>query len=347
MNPPIGNTMKASRIISGSNGGRLEIHDIPAPAPGPGQVLVRVMASGLNRGEIKQVRETKTGAPKTTGVEFAGVVEALGTGVEDLRLGQHVAGHGPGGQAELVVAAARAVVPVPDTLPWAEAAAFLNVFVTAHDALVVNGELRAGETVLVNAASSGIGLAAIQIAALMGASKVFATSRSAAKVARLRDFGVTNAIDVSAHDQLEAVMAATEGRGVDIIIDSLGAGVFETNLKSLAVKGRLVNMGRMAGSMTQFDMTELWLRRLKLIGVTFRTRSEEERLQCIEAAARDLGPLLAAGRIQLPVDRVYPLERVAEAHAYMETDKHFGKIVLAVDSSIPVTAPAATSTATA
>lgn len=339
--------MKASRIVPGPDGGRLEIQDIPTPAPGPGQVLVRVMAAGLNRGEIKQVRDARSGAPKTSGVEFAGVVAALGDGVAGLRVGDRVAGHGPGGQAEFVVAPARAVVRLPDNLPWPEAAAFLNVFVTAHDALVVNGELRAGVTVLVNAASSGIGLAAIQIAALMGASKVFATSRSAAKVARLKAYGVTHAIDTSKEDQLEAVMAATGGRGVDIVIDTLGASVFEANLKSLAVKGRLVNIGRMGGAVTQFDITELWLKRLKLIGVTFRTRSEEERLQCIEAAAHDLLPLLEAGRIQLPVDCVYPLERIAESLTYMETDRHFGKIVLAVDPGVAVTAPAAAATAAA
>lgn len=333
--------MKASRIVPGPQGGRLEIQDVPAPVAGPGQVLVHVMASGLNRGEIKMVRDATAGAPRTTGVEFAGVVAALGAGVTQVKVGDHVAGHAPGGQAELAVADARAVIRLPHSLPWAEAAGFINVFITAHDALVMNGELREGETVLVNAASSGIGLAAIQIAALLGASKIFATSRSAAKVARLREYGVTHAIDVSREDQVEAVMAATGGRGVDIVIDSLGAAVFPANMKCLAVKGRLVNIGRMAGAATQLDLAELWLKRLKLIGVTFRTRSEEERLQCIEAAARDLLPLLEAGRIKLPVDRVYPLERIAEAHAYMETDRHFGKIVVAVDPQVPTDAPVA------
>jgi NADPH2:quinone reductase len=337
--------MKASRIVPGPQGGRLEIQDVPAPQPGPGQVLVRVMASGLNRGEIKMVREATSGQPRTAGVEFAGVVAAVGAGVGNVRPGDHVAGHGPGGQAEFVVAAARAVVAVPKDLPWPEAAAFLNVFITAHDALVTNGEFRAGDTVLVNAASSGIGLAAVQIASLLGASKVFATSRSAAKVARLKEYGVTHAIDVSREDQAEAVLAATGGRGVDIVIDSLGAAVFAANLKCLAVKGRLVNIGRMAGAVTQFDMTEMWLKRLKLIGVTFRTRSEEERLACIEATARDVLPLLQAGRIKLPVDRVYPLDRSAEAHAYMETDQHFGKIVLAVHPEVRVDAPAAATAA--
>lgn len=332
--------MKSAQIVPGPAGGHLEIQEIPTPVAGAGQVVVRVMASGLNRGEINQVRNAKSGGPLSIGVEFAGVVSEVGPDVTTLQIGDHVAGHGSGGQSEYVLAEARAVMRVPRSLPWFEAAAFPNVFITAHDALVVNGGLRAGDTVLINAASSGIGLAAIQIAAQLGASQVFATSRSADKVARLKEYGVTHPIDVSREDQVEAVMAATGGRGVDIIIDSVGAPVFDANLKSLAVKGRLVNIGRMGGSMTQFDLTQLWLKRLQLIGVTFRTRSEEERLACVEACARDLLPLLEAGRIKFPVDRVLPLERIAEAHAYMETDQHFGKIVLAVDKSLVPAEPA-------
>lgn len=333
--------MKAMRIVPGPQGGHLEYQEVPLPTPGPGQVVVRVMASGLNRGEIKMVRDAKAGGPRTTGVEFAGVVHSVGPDVTQVQVGDHVAGHGGGGQAEYVLAAARAVMPVPRTLGWAEAAAFPNVFITAHDALVVNGELRAGETVLVNAAASGVGLAVIQLAALMGASKVFATSRSADKAERLMAYGATHPIDVSKEDQAAAVLAATDGRGVDIIIDMVGAPVFEANIQSLAVKGRLVNLARMGGAVAKFDMTELWLKRLKLIGATFRTRTEEERLTCIEACARDTLPLLEAGRIQLPVDRVYRLEDLADAHAYMETDQHVGKIVLAVDPSVAANAPVA------
>lgn len=332
--------MKAARIVPGPQGGRLEIQEVSMPVPGPGQVLVKVMAAGLNRGEINLVRSALTGAAQTAGVEFAGIVAAVGAGVDKLREGDHVAAHGPGGQAEYALAEARAVMRLPRRLAWPEAAAFPNVFITAHDALVTNGELRQGQTVLVNAASSGIGLAAIQIAVRMGAAAVLATSRSADKIARLQAYGVTRAIDTSREAQTEAVKAATGGRGVDIIIDTIGAPVLDANMKSLAVRGRLVNIGRMGGSVAQIDLTDLWLKRLKLIGVTFRTRSEEERLACVEACARDLLPLLEAGRIELPVDRVYPLERIAEAHAYMESNRHFGKIVLAVDERVKAAAAA-------
>ncbi len=326
--------MKAVRIVPGAAGGSLVIHEVPTPAPRAGEVLVRVMASGLNRGEINLVRNARSGDPKPAGVEFAGVVAQVGAGVVNVCEGDRVMGHGPGGQAEYVVADARAVMPVPQGLSWVEAAAFPNVFITAHDALVTNGRFKAGDTVLVNAASSGIGLAAIQIAAKLGAKQVLATSRSADKAARLREYGVDCPIDLSSQDQLEMVHAATGGRGVDVIVDSVGGTVFETNLRCLAVQGRLVNLGRMGSSTAQIDLTELWLKRLHLIGVTFRTRTEEERLACIEACARDVLPLLAEGRIKLPVERVYAMDELAQAHAYMETNQHFGKLVLALDAEV-------------
>ncbi|MCJ0762369.1 zinc-binding dehydrogenase [Variovorax terrae] len=330
--------MKAAMIVPGPQGGHLEIQEVPRPAAGAGQVVVQVMASGLNRGETYRVPEAKSGDPLKAGIEFAGIVSQVGPDVRNVREGDRVAGHGWGGQAEFVLAAARAVMPMPSTLSWAEAASVVNVFVTAHDALVTNGEFRAGQSVLVNAATGGIGLAAVQLAAALGASQVFATSRSAAKLARLREYGVTHGIDLSTQNAARAIVDATEGRGVDIVIDSVGGSVFESNVQSLAVRGRLIHLARMGGSaISQLDLAQLWLKRLKLIGVTFRTRSEEERLACIEACARDVLPLLQAGRIKLPIDRVFPLSELAQAHAYMETDQHFGKIVIAVGDSAAAT----------
>ena len=165
----------------------------------------------------------------------------------------------------------------------------------------------------------------------LGAKPVIATSRSAAKIARLTDYGVDLAIDTSREKQLDAVMAATDKRGVDVIIDTVGGTVFAENLESLAVKGRLINIGRMGSSTAQIDITQLWAKRLKLIGVTFRSRSEEERLAVVEACARDLLPALEAGKLKWPIDRTFPLEALADAHAYMERDQHFGKIVISVD----------------
>ena len=322
--------MYAVRVIPAAAGGRVEVQEVPQPVAGSRQVLVRVRASGLNRGEITQAKDRRSGEPITAGVEFAGEVADVGAEVTSWKPGDRVMGHGRECQAQYVLSDPRALMRVPDAMSWIEAATFPNVYVTAHDALVVNGELKRGESVLVNGASDGVALAAIQIAALFGAKPVIATSRSAAKLERLTALGVDVAID-SARSQAEAVMAATGNRGVDVIVDTVGGPAFEQNMNSLAIKGRLVQIARLGGSTAQIDLSVLWLRRLKLVGVTFRTRSEEERLACIEACARDLLPHLEAGRIRSVVDRTFPLEKVVEAHAYMQRSEHFGKIVLTVE----------------
>ncbi|SPA30991.1 Acryloyl-CoA reductase [Cupriavidus taiwanensis] len=323
--------MKAVRVVPGPEGGKVEVQDIPVPAAAAGQVLVRVRAAGLNRGEINQAKELRSGNTITTGVEFAGEVAEVGEGVTGWRVGDRVMGHGRGCQAEYVVADPMALIPVPDGLSWIDAAAFPNVFITAHDALVTNGRLVAGEAVLVNGASGGVAMAAIQIASLMGARPVIASSRSAAKLDKISQFGVDVGIDASCEDQVEAVMAATGNKGVDIIIDTVGGPVFEANMQSLAVKGRLVNIARLGSATAQIDLTQLWLKRLQLIGVTFRTRTEQERLECIQACARDMLPLLRAGRVRLPIDRTFAMTDIDAAHAYMKQDQHVGKIVLLID----------------
>jgi len=323
--------LKAIRVIPGTEGGRVEVQEIPTPEVGPEQVLVRVRAAGLNRGEINQAKELRTGGTITAGVEFAGEIAAVGAGVAGWHVGDRVMGHGKGCQAEYVLAHPLALMPVPEGMPWIDAAAFPNVFITAHDALVVNGGLKAGESVLINGASGGVAMAAIQIASLMGARPVIAQSRSAAKLDRVCQYGADVGIDSSRDDQVEAVMRATDNRGVDIIIDTVGGPVFEANIKSLAVKGRLVNIARLGSATAQIDLTQLWLKRLHLIGVTFRTRSEQERLECIQACARDMLPFLREGRVRLPIDRTFSLTDIHAAHAYMKEDQHVGKIVLIVD----------------
>ena len=319
--------MQAAQIRPGPDGGTLSVAEVPTPSPGPGEVLVRVRASGLNRGELAQVANARGPSPLLIGVEFAGEVAAVGAAAGPWRIGDRVMGHGTGGQAQYVVAAPLALMAVPDSLSWIDAAAFPNVFITAHDALITNGQLRAGESVLVNAASSGIGIAAIQIAKAMGADPVIAASRSSSKLARLAALGVEATIDVSAEDQADAVSRLTS-HGVDVIIDSVGGTVFEANLKCLAIQGRLVNIGRLGSSTATIDLAELWLKRLKLIGVTFRTRTEQERLACVQACARDLLDPLRQGRLRMPIDRTFRLQDIAAAHDYMRQDQHFGKIVL-------------------
>ncbi|SDR62257.1 zinc-binding dehydrogenase [Paraburkholderia tuberum] len=322
--------MKAVRVVPTPDGGKIEIQGIPVPQVGAGQVLVKVRAAGLNRGEINQARELRSGNVITAGVEFAGEVAEVGDGVSGWREGDRVMGHGRNCQAEYVVSDPLALMPIPQNLSWIDAAAFANVFVTAHDAVVTNGQLRKGESILVNGASGGVAMAAIQIASVLGAKPVIAMSRSAAKLDKLARFGVDVGIDSSRESQVDAVMAATDRRGVDVIIDTVGGPVFEANMECLAVKGRLVNIARLGSATAQIDLTKLWLKRLKLIGVTFRTRTEQERLECIQACARDLLPFLEAGRLGLPIDRTFSIDAIADAHAYMQLDQHVGKIVLTV-----------------
>lgn len=323
--------MRAVRVIPNSAGGIVEMQDIPAPVAGADQVLIRVRAAGLNRGEINQARELRAGDPITAGVEFAGEVVGVGPGGSRWREGDRVMGHGRGCQAQYVLAHPLALMPIPENISWIEAAAFPNVFITAHDAVVTNGELKSGEAVLVNGASGGVALAAIQIASLLGAKPVIATSRSAAKLEKIAALGVDVVIDMSRQSQTTVVMEATNKHGVDLIIDTVGGTVFQENMKSLAIKGRLVHIARLGSATAEIDLAQLWLKRLKLIGVTFRTRSEQERLECIQACARDMLPFLGAGRIQLPIDRTFPMESIGEAHAYMKSEQHVGKIVLTLD----------------
>ncbi|HSW20491.1 MAG TPA: zinc-binding dehydrogenase [Ramlibacter sp.] len=323
--------MKAVRVIPHPDGGRIEIQDIPVPGVTEGKVLVRVRASGVNRGEITQARDRLSGLPGTVGVEFAGEVSAVGAGVTTWREGDRVMGHGRECQAEYVLADPLALMPVPDKLGWIEAASFPNAFITAHDAVVTNGELARGESILVNAASGGVAWASLQIASLLGASTVIATSRSADKLAGLSQYGVDVGIDTSRQSLLEGIMAATDKRGVDVIIDMVGAPAFEENVKGLAVRGRLVNIARLGGETATLDLGQLWLKRLRLIGVTFRTRSEAERLACIQACARDMLPFLQEDKIRWAIDRTFALEDVHSAHAYLMAGKHSGKIVLTVD----------------
>jgi len=324
--------MKAVRVLPGADGGSLAVQDIPVPKPGPGEVLVRVRASGINYGEIKYMREHRTGSAMTAGVEFAGEVASVGEQVSGWREGDRVMGHGRNCHAQYVVVFPLALMPVPEDVSWTEAAVFPNVFITAHDALITNGELKAGESVFINGASGGVGMAAIMVAAALGARPVIASSRSDEKLKRLAGYGVDVGINASRDAQVEAIMAATDGRGVDVILDTIGGTVFEDHVRSLAIKGRLVNLARLGGASTaQLDLNLLWLNRLKLMGATFRTRSEQERLACIQACARDLLPHYREGKLRLPIARTFPMDAIGDAYAYIERSQHMGKIALIAD----------------
>lgn len=320
--------MRAVLFVPRPGGAVPEVHEVPAPVAGPGEALVKVHAAGLNRGEMSVRRALTSGAPQPTGIEFAGEVVALGAGASRRKVGDRVMGHWRAGQAEYVAVDERLLVPAPERLSWIEAGAWLNVFCTAHDAMVTNAGLKAGESVLINAASSGIGVAALQIARLIGAAPVIGSSRSAAKLEKLRDYGLQVGLDASAPPQ--AVRKATGDKGVDVLIDSIGGPALQRNLESMAVLGRLVSVGRLAANSGPIDLDLLALKRVKLIGVTFRTRSKDERIECVQRCAADLLGALADGRLQPVIQGSFRMSEIQAAHECMERDEHIGKLVIEI-----------------
>ena len=327
-------TMKAWFAVPGPEGAVFELREAPVPAPGPGQVVVAVRAAGTNRGELIRGAQLRAGSPAANparaGGEFAGEIAALGDGVSGWKTGDRVMGRGAGSYAQYAVASPRALMRIPDGMAWAEAAAIPNVFVTAHDALVTNAAAAPGEAVLVTAGPSGVGTAAIQIARHLGANPVLATTRSPAKAAALRALGAHEVIDTREPGWVEAVLRATGGRGVDVIIDHVGGPMLADNIQVLALQGRLVSVGRNAGRVGDCDLDEVARKRARIIGVTFRTRTPEESLVCSERFATHLLDAVAQGALKPVLDRTFPFARLHDAHKYMLSDAQTGKIVLAV-----------------
>lgn len=317
--------MRAVMFIPAPGGATVEVREVDRPSPGPGEALIRVRAAALNRGEIGVRQGLTSGAPQPTGIEFAGEVAALGEGAKRFKEGDRVMGHWRAGEAEYVACDERLLVPVPRRLSWVEAGGWLNVFTTAHDAMITNAGLKAGQSVLINAASSGIGVAALQIARFFGAKPVIGSSRVPAKLDKLKPHGLQ--VGVAAGDTA-AVLAATDKKGVDVLVDSVGGPAAAHSLECMAVLGRWVSVGRLGGNTGAIDLDRLAFKRVKLIGVTFRTRSKEERIACVQACARDLLEALGDGHLNPVIERSFRMEDVRAAHAAMESDQHIGKLVL-------------------
>jgi putative PIG3 family NAD(P)H quinone oxidoreductase len=265
------------------------------------------------------------------GLEFAGEVIELGERVEGFVLGERVMGLlAGGGQAEQIRIHHRQAMKIPANLSWAEAGALPEVYITAHDAFRQAG-LVSGERVLVHAAGSGVGVAAIQIAKAMGAAQVIGTAGGGSKLERAQELGLDVGINYREQpDFAEAVLAATDGRGVDVILDSVGGDYWERNLRSLATKGRVVIIGFMGGAKVDSSLALLLQRRATVIGTTLRVRPLEEKAQATRAFEKSVLPHIASGRVRVIVDRAFALSDVAEAHAYLESNESFGKVVLEI-----------------
>jgi len=329
--------MQAIVIVSSADGGTLECRDVPDPTPRPGEVLVRIRATGLNRADLAQRRgaypRPATGgdsALNIAGLEAAGEVAGLGEGVVDFAIGDRVMAMCAGGYAEYTTIDHRLAVRVPERLSWEEAAAVPVAYMTEHDALITNARLQAGESVLVHAASSGVGVAAIQIAKFWGAKPVMGTSGVTEKLAALAAQGLDQGINYRTENFADAVLAATNGTGVDVVIDHVGGPHFHDNMRCMALRGRLVSVGRLGGKMGELDLDFLALRRLHLMGVTFRTRTLAERIAITQRCVADLLPALADGRIRPLINRVFPLRDALAAQDYMAANGQIGKIILTV-----------------
>jgi NADPH2:quinone reductase len=307
------------------------IQEIAVPQPGPHEVLIKVAAAGVNRGDLMQVSgmyPPPAGAPQTLGLEASGTVAAVGTGVTRWRVGDPVcvlvAG---GGYAEYCIAHEGSTLPVPRGVSLVDAAALPEAHFTVWTNVVDRARLAPGETLLVHGGSSGIGTAAIQLFAARG-HKVFTTAGSADKCAACTKLGAARAINYREEDFADAVRAATDSAGVDVILDMVGGDYILKNIGLLKTEGRLVNIAFQQGSQANLNLLMLMLKRLTITGSTLRPRSHEEKAQIGKAVEREVWPLIEQGRVKPIVDSVFPLAKAGEAQAKMAGSSHIGKILL-------------------
>ncbi|MBL6459525.1 zinc-binding dehydrogenase [Belnapia sp. T6] len=322
--------MKAAVVIKSG----VEIRDMPEPRPKPNEVLVRVRAAGLNRADLAvasgHAHGSVGGVGTIVGMEFAGEVTEVGAEVPNsIRPGMRVMASSAAGYAEYAVADWGRVSCLPNSnMGWVQAATLPIALQTMHDAVVTNGALKPGQSILIQGASSGVGLMGMQVAKAMGAGLVLGSSSSAERRARLAEFGCDVAVDTSDAGWPDRVLEATGGRGVDVIVDQVSASVANGNLRACAILGRIVNVGRLGGARGEFDFDLHAMRRINYIGVTFRTRSVEEVREINHRMRADLWPAVESGKLRLPLDRTFPLADAAAALAHMKSNAHFGKIVL-------------------
>lgn len=311
----------------------LQVREVPTPEPQGDQVRVRVRASGLNRADLSQRAGNYPAPPGSPadipGLEFAGEVDAVGPLVRMWKPGQRVMGlAGGGGQAEYIVMNEGLLLEIPDALDDVEAAAVPEVFMTAFDALFLQADLRMGERVLIHAAGSGVGTAAIQLAHVVGAT-TYGTSRTPEKLERAKPLGLDVAL--AAEHFARDVLERTGGEGVHVVLDMIGAAYFAQNIEALGLRGRMVFLATLGGARGEINVGALMAKRLHIRGSTLRARSLEEKLVVTSAFRNQVLPLLASRKVRPIIERVYPLEEIAAAHAAMHENRNFGKLILRVD----------------
>jgi NADPH2:quinone reductase len=330
--------MLAVKIVSHGGEGRVEVCEVVRPVARADRVRVRVRAAGLNRADLLQKRglyPAPTGAPaEIPGMEFAGEVEQAGDEACAWSVGARVFGiTGGGAQAEYVVVPESHLAEIPDALSFEEAACVPEVFITAHDAIFAQGNLRTGERVLVHAAGSGVGTAALQLARAAGAGAVYGTARTAAKLERAREFGMDEGVVVGDDPRAfaEAVRAWTKGAGVNVVLDLVGASYLDANLDALAARGRMLLVGTLGGASAPLDFRRVMGKRLRLTGTVLRARSAEEKAAAVRRFAAEVVPLLARRSLRPVLDSTYAIADVGAAYARLESNETFGKVVLSVN----------------
>ena len=313
----------------------LEIRDVPEPKPGSDEVLVHVQSTALNRADLLQRLGQYPAPPGATqnipGLEFAGEVAALGANAHRWQKGNRVMGIiGGGAHAEFVTAHQDALAVVPSNLAWPAAGGVPEVFMTAHDALK-QATFKAGESVLIHAVGSGVGLAATQLVRALGG-RAFGTSRTPDKIERAKPFGLESGFAVPEPSSLAELSVfakdVTGGGGFDVVLDLNGGPYFAASLEAMAMRGRIILIGGVAGGKADIDLYQILRKRLHIIGTVMRARSLEEKIATTNAFGEEVVPLLAQGSIQPVIDSVFPLEKIQDAHRRLESNETFGKVVL-------------------
>lgn len=307
-----------------------EVADLVA---GPGELLIDVKATAVNRADLAQARGNyppPPGASEILGLEMSGVVAGVGNDVDEWQVGDRACALLPGGgYAEQVVVPAGMLMRIPDDWSHVDAAAIPEVWMTAYLNLFMEGGLQEGETALIHAGASGVGTAAIQLVTAAGC-RAFVTAGSDEKLERCRELGAVLAVNRKTGDFLTAVLEETDGAGVDVILDPVGAAYLEHNIKALARFGRLIHIGLLSGSRAELDLGQVMGKRLMLKGSTLRTRSLPEKIDITRRLERDVWPQLIAGTFLPIVDRVFPIEEAQAAHQYVVDDLNVGKVILQV-----------------
>ncbi|WP_104200876.1 zinc-binding dehydrogenase [Cryobacterium sp. Y29] len=325
--------MRAIVVEQKPGGSVLSMRDLPSPEPGPRQVKIRVRTASVNRADLGQRAGTHQpvspgSAPVVVGLDAAGDVVTVGSEVTGVHVGDRVMTIVSGGLSEEVVVDAALVIPIPPAWTYAEGAAAILGLMTEHNALRTAGELEPGETVLVHAAASTVGLQCVQLAKYLGAGLIIATVRTGRATDLLRSSGADHVIEVGEAGFADRVLELTDGRGVDVIVDHVGGPYLADNIRCAALRGRVVGVGRLGGAHGDLDLEALAFKRISIIGVTFRTRDAAEKAAIVAALLSDVDPAFDA--LRPSIDRILPWTEVQQAQDLMAANSHLGKIVLSL-----------------